>query len=31
MTNTAPDLSVVIACHEMARELPRTLRSHAAP
>lgn len=31
MSNGAPDLSVVIASHEMARELPRTLRSLAAP
>lgn len=28
---TMPDVSVVIACHEMARELPRTLRSLAPP
>lgn len=28
---TTPDISVVIACHEMAREVPRTLRSLAPP
>jgi hypothetical protein len=28
---SAPALSVVIACHEMGRELPRTLRSLAPP
>lgn len=28
---SAPGLSVVIACHAMARELPRTLRSLAPP
>jgi hypothetical protein len=31
MSDGAPDISVVIACHEMARELPRTLRSLAPP
>jgi glycosyltransferase involved in cell wall biosynthesis len=28
---TPPEISLVLVCHEMARELPRTLRSLAAP
>lgn len=31
MTAAGKALSVVVACHEMARELPRTLRSLAVP